>query len=70
MNSANETSDDGDWNSRLMLAEQSYYVATARAVGRTRRSLVAGASRVGTVARMVPAGSMNWREAMLIENPW
>jgi len=25
---------------------------------------------VGVVAEIVPAGSMNWREAMVVENPW
>jgi len=26
--------------------------------------------RVEVVAEIVPAGSMNWREAMVVENPW
>jgi hypothetical protein len=24
----------------------------------------------GLVAEIVPAGSMNWEEAMVVENPW
>jgi hypothetical protein len=38
--------------------------------GRTRRSLAAGLGVVGTVARMVPAGWKDWREAMVTGNPW
>ena len=38
--------------------------------GRTRRSLAAGLGVAGTVARMVPAGWKDWREAMVTGNPW